>query len=96
MVETVYHVAEDGVEVVRSWPSDKTIVAFVDGDKKGFELNDILFKSSVQLIVASSPNVTSEKWIKQAGDTATELAMKLWSQKELFLTGLVLALPFNS
>ena len=52
----MYHVAEDGAQVVHSRPSGETIVALVDGDKKGFEPSDILIRRSVQLIVASSPN----------------------------------------
>ena len=43
---TVYYVAEDGAQVVHSWPSGETIVALVDGDKKGFEPNDILIHRS--------------------------------------------------
>jgi hypothetical protein len=93
---TVYHVAEKVVKVVQPLSLGESIVAFVDGDDDSFDLNDILIHPSVQLIVASPPKVTSEEWIKQAGDTATELAIELWSEKELFLTGLVLALPINT
>ena len=94
--KTVYHVAKDGVEVVRLRPSDETIVAFVDGDPKDFVPQKFLLHHSVQLIVASSPKISSQKWIKQAGDTVTELAINLWSEKELLLTGSVLALLFNT
>lgn len=90
----MYHVAENGVEVVKSWQSDEKIVALIDGDRNGFEPEDFLINDSVQLIVASSPKVTSEKWTKQTD--LTELAFKLWSQEELLLTGLVLALPLNN
>jgi hypothetical protein len=92
----VYHVTKDGVDVVRSRPPDEAIVAFVDGDRKDFEPQNFLIHHSIQLIVASSPKVSSEKWIKQAGDTMTQLTIKLWSKKELLLTGSVLALPLNT
>ena len=70
----------------------------VDGYEKGFERNRILIHRSVQPIVASSPKVSNDIWIKQAGDNIFELAPELWSrsQRELLLTGLVLALAFNS
>jgi hypothetical protein len=48
----VYHAAEKGVEVVQSWSSNESIVAFVDLDKN-VQPNDILLQDSVQLIVAS-------------------------------------------
>jgi hypothetical protein len=95
--ETVYHVTEDGIKVVQSWPSDEAIVAFIDGDRVDFKPKDFLTDDcSVQFIVASSPKVTSQSWIKQGGDTVTELAIDLWSQKELLVAGLVLALPLNT
>jgi hypothetical protein len=90
----VYHVAEKVVEVAQPLSLGESIVAFVDGDY--FKPKNILIHDSVQLIVASDPKVASQKWIKKAGDTATQLAISLWSQKELLLTGLVLALPFNT
>jgi hypothetical protein len=93
---TVYHVANDGVNVVWSRPPDEAIVAFVDGDPEDFVPQKFLIHHSVQLIVASSPKVSSEKWIKQAGNTVTQIATNLWSEKELLLTGSVLALPFNT
>jgi hypothetical protein len=100
MEDTVYHVAEKGVEVVQSWSSKETIVAFFDGDsEKNHEPKRMLTRlSSVQLIVASSPKVSSEKWIEQAGNGSfvTQLAINLWSQKELLITGLVLVLLFNT
>jgi hypothetical protein len=93
--ETVYHVAEDGVEVteVVSWSSDKPIVALVDGDGMDFEPSGILRHRLVQLIVASSPKGTNPTWVKQLcpGSFVTPIAVKLWSPKELLLTGLVLA-----
>jgi hypothetical protein len=90
----VYYVAEKGVEAVQSWSSRETIVALVDGDKKHHEPEDILIRQSVQLIVASSPKGAHPQWAKQLGPGAfvTQLVVKLWSHKELFLTGLVLAL----
>jgi hypothetical protein len=100
MEDTVYHVAEKGVEVVQSWSSKETIVAFFDGDsEKNHEPKRMLTRlSSVQLIVASSPKVSSEKWIKQAGDGShfNRLAINLWSQEELLIAGLVLVLLFNT
>ena len=93
MQGTVYHVAEKGVEVVQSWPSDETIVAFVDADEY-HKPQRFLFCDTVQIIMASPPKGTSADWTKQAvlGNSITELVTEPWSYKELLLTGLVLAL----
>jgi len=90
---TVYHVAERGVKVVRSWSSEETIVAFVDADKY-HEPRCILFCDSVQLIVASPPKGINPHWTEQAdlGTSITQLVTELWLYKELLLTGLVIAL----
>src|SRR6266567_8066446 len=96
---SVYHVSEKGVEAVQSWSPKETIVAFVDGDKRDYEPNEILLRRrSVQLIVASSLNGTNQKWIKQAGhgSSVTKLAVNLWSYEELLLTGLVLSIVFST
>jgi hypothetical protein len=95
---TVYHVAENGVEMVRSWSSNNPIVAFVDGDKANFEPKEMLYRRSVQLVVASSPKGAYLKWTSQTGhaSSVTRIATKLWSEKELLLTGLVLTLLFNT
>jgi hypothetical protein len=47
----------------------------------------------VQIIVTSCPKGAYQPWIKQANnDTVINtLAISLWSPRELFLTGLVLA-----
>jgi len=89
----VYHVAEKGVEVVQSWPSKETIVAFVDADKY-HEPQLSLFRDSVQIIMASPPKGTNADWTKQAdlGNSITQLVTELWSYKELLLTELVIAL----
>ena len=88
---TVIHVAKEGVEVVKSWSADGTIMAFVDGDERDYEPDYILRRRSVQLIVASSPKGTNLKWIKQLGLGASviQLVVDLWSQEELLITGLV-------
>ena len=99
MENIVYHVAEKGVEVVQSWSSKERIVAFVDADhKNSHEPKRMLNRFTVQLVVASSPKVSSEKWIKQAGHGScfNQLAINLWSQKELLITGLVLVLLSNT
>jgi hypothetical protein len=95
---TLYYVGEKGVDVAQRslWSSNEIIVALVDGDANHAPNHMLmLIHDSVQLIVASSPKVSSEKRIKQAS-TVTKLAMDLWSQKELFLTWLVFAVPFNT
>ena len=88
---TVYHIAKEGVEVIQSWLPDGPILAFVNGDERDFKPNNILRDDSVQLIVASSPKGTYLTWTKQLGPGSfvTPIAIKLWSQKELLLTGLV-------
>ncbi len=95
---TVYHVAEKGVEAIWSWSSEEATVAFIDGDKDHYEPKDFLIRRSVQLIVASPPEGTYQKWTKQTGHFSTiiPLAVKLWSYKEVLLTGLVLALLFST
>jgi len=94
---TIYHVAEKGVEDVGSWSPKQPIVAFVDGDG-GIAPKDNISYSSVQLIMASSPKGTYPKWANQLGpgSCVTQLAMKLWSPKELLLTGLVLTLLLST
>jgi hypothetical protein len=91
---SIYHVAENGVKAVESsWPLEKRIVAFVDGDGEDSKPKDIIRRSSVQIIVTSSPKGVNHKWTRQGGVSTivTKLAIKLWSSHELFLTGLVLA-----
>ena len=96
--KTVYHVAKEGVAVVRSWSSEEPIVALVDADKKNYELKTMLTDRSVQLIMASSPRGPDESWIKQAAPRVgiTKLVIDPWSYKELFLTGSVLELLYHS
>ena len=90
----MYHIAEKGVEEVNSWSSEEPTVALVDGDRTGYRVDRILFRQSVQVIAASSPKDTNLKWIKQMDQESfvRQLVVDLWSYKELFLTGLVLAL----
>ena len=90
---TVFHVNENGVQAIESWPSNTGIVAFVDGDNSDYEPHDMLFKDGVQIIMASSPKGTMAKWIrqKQYGHITT-IATNLWSASELFIAGLVLGL----
>jgi hypothetical protein len=90
----VYHVAEKGVEVVRSWSSNEPFVALVDGDRGVHDPEGVLISRTVQLIVPSSPKGVYNKWTKQTGhaSSVTRRAIKLWSHKEFFLTGLVFAL----
>jgi hypothetical protein len=91
----VYHVTQDGVEVIRSPLSQEdNIVAFVDGDRKNSEPSSILLSMHfVQIIVAASPKGADQQWVKQTGvnHTFTILATSLWTPSELFLTGLVFA-----
>ena len=94
----VYHVSEDGVEVIGSWESDTEIVAFVDGDKGDYAPIRPLRQDAVQLVVASSPKGANQPWTKQMGDGSSvdALVTKLWSLNELILTGLVLALLLSA
>jgi hypothetical protein len=88
----VYHVAQKGVGVLRShWPPTPPITAFVDGDKGITEPRDYIRCPSVQIIIVSSPQGASQKWMKQVGPDLifTKLATSLWTPRELFLTGLV-------
>ena len=93
----VYHVAEKGVEATRQWPSSECIVAFVDGEEGNYAPKRFLYHPSVQIIIAASPRGANGKWIKQVpvGKVfIAKLVVKLWSPRELFLTGLVLVLHF--
>jgi len=91
----VYHVSEGGVESIEQWTSTQRIVAFVDGDEGTYAPKRFLYHSCVQIIMAASPKGVNAKWIKQVpvGNTpVTKLTIKLWSPRELFLTGLILVL----
>jgi hypothetical protein len=90
----VCRVSEQGVEVVRWWSqNERPIEAFIDADEV-VRPKSFLFRPAVQLIVASSPRGPVPDWTKQAdlGGPITQLVVKLWSYKELFLTGLVMGL----
>ncbi len=103
MEGTVYHVSQNGVEAIWVWSSknpETHIVAFVDGDKEDCAPQSFLFHSSVQIIFASFPRGADQRWVRQAETNHeiifTELATDLWSLRELFLTGLVLAFLLSS
>ena len=91
----VYHVSENGVEVIESrWLPSEPYVAFVDADEGLSEPHYFLRNPSVQIILTSSPRGANQNWSKQGNYVKfTKLATKLWSHKELFLTGLV-SIPF--
>ena len=95
---TVYHVGHNGVKKVQFWSPEADIVAFVDGDERDNEPESFILTPQVQVIVASSPKATNQKWLDQATPVATftKIATSLWSAKELFLTGLVLALLLST
>ena len=91
----VYHVARKGVESIDQWPPTERIMAFIDGDGRDAAPRDFLYHPSVQIIIAACPRGANGKWIKQVPVgmiTVTQLAIKLWSPRELFLTGLILVL----
>jgi hypothetical protein len=85
---TVYHVNENGVQAIDSWSSVEEIVAFVDADDDSYRPNLMLLNVNVQIILATSPRGANQKWIKQAGHVK-RIATKLWSARELFITGFV-------
>ncbi|KAF8262318.1 hypothetical protein EI94DRAFT_1789026 [Lactarius quietus] len=89
---TVYHVTKESVEIIGLWSSPDPITAFIDGDKRDWEPSELVIRPSVQLIVAAPPKVASQKWTKQTGHGSfiSQFAIKLWSRKELLLTGLFL------
>jgi hypothetical protein len=67
---TVCHVNKDGVEAIVKWNSNEHIMAFVDGDKKGYQPTDYLMNGengTVQIILASSPKgaLAGGMWTKQ-------------------------------
>jgi hypothetical protein len=91
----VYHVTQAGVEIVSSLSTTRELItAFIDGDLGNCQPKGFLIRDAVQLIVAVSPKGARQKWTEQTGDGSYvgRFAVKLWSRKELLLTGLVLAL----
>ena len=96
--ETSYLVDNHGVRLIQSRlsPENSHIVGFVDGDLgvcKPIYMNGKM----VQVIVTSSPEILNQKWMNQTSNEKRfiNLAVDLWSLRELFITGLVLA-PFLS
>ena len=89
---TVYHINENGVQAIRSWPLDINIVAFVDGDKRGAEPRSMLWQDNVRIILASSPKGTQTSWAKQREAEIKIIATTPWSDLELFIAGFVLGL----
>ena len=96
---TVYHINENGVEAIRSnrsWHPEEHIVAFVDGDKEGYQPAHMLtVNERIQIILASSPKGTGGMWTKQAR-SVKKLATKLWSPRELFIAGSVFGLLLST
>ena len=88
---TVYRIDAKGVQVIRL-PPNEDIVAFVDGDKDGYEPDDLLLNSKVRIILTSSPKGSRARWINQAESHVKVIATKLWSEHELFIAGFVLGL----
>ena len=98
---TLYYVDEEGFQVVlpnanQPWSSKGPIMAFIDGDNATYKPDDIVLDDPlVQIIVASSPKGASQdqRWIKQLSSRRdlTTLVTKLWSRKEILVTGSVLA-----
>jgi hypothetical protein len=90
----VYHVSQNGVEVIKSLSPPKThIMAFVDGDSGDCRPQTFLHSPLVQIVVATSQQGAYQGWVEQASNhtVVTTLATSLWSLHEGFLTGLVLA-----
>ena len=92
---TVYHVHENGVQVIESWLPAEEIVALVDGDKKDYEPDDMLTCPGVQIVLVSSPKDGNQAWMKDP-DRVTVLVTELWSARELFLTGFILRLLLSA
>ena len=90
----VYRVDENGVEAIQSLSLTKDTVAFVDDDQDNGP-NYMLMSDTVQIILVSSLRGASAKWINQLACIYT-LATKLWSLRELFLTGFVLGLLLST
>ena len=69
-------------------------MAFIDADEGYTRPKNVIRHSLVQIVVATSPKGTNQPWLKQLQGGIiqfTNLAISLWSPRELFLTGLVLA-----
>jgi hypothetical protein len=89
----VYHVSPNGVELIDSWVRRTPIVAFIDAENANSEPRGFLLNHHVKIILASSPRGAHQKWLDQIGDATVfeMLGTRLWSPRELFLTGLVLS-----
>lgn len=94
---TVYHVNKNGVQAIRAWyPEEQEhIVAFVDGDREGYEPRHMLTHERVKIILVASPKGSGAKWLKQA-DNVRIFATQLWSPHELFIAGSDLELFLSS
>ena len=92
---TVYHINEDGVRAIESPPSDKNIVAFVDGDKRAAEPHTMLWQNNVRVILAAFPQGTQTPWVKEKQGRIKIIATTLWSDLELFIAGFVLGLVLS-
>ena len=88
----VFHINEEGVQTIGTWPSNINIVAFVDGDRHLAEPHQILWQNNVRVILASSPKGTQTSWEKQKRPDIKIIATALWSDLELFMAGFVLGL----
>jgi hypothetical protein len=89
----VYHVTQAGVKTIKSLSTAREpITALIDGDLGNCQPKGFLIRDAVQLIVAASPKGAAQGWTKQTGgDSHVDIiAVKLWSRKELLLTGLAL------
>ena len=97
---TVYHVTHNGVEAIQSfWLPEAPIMAFVDNDEGYTRPKDVIRHFLVQFVVATPPKGASQPWLDQllgSMTSFTKLAISLWSPRELFLTGLVLAFLFST
>jgi hypothetical protein len=85
----VYHFS-DTVTSITAWPSQESITAFFDADNT-LEPEHILTHKSTQIIAASPPKGTKQKWMIQGSPESfvAKYVTALWSPEELFLTGLV-------
>ena len=93
--QTIYHLNEDGVRAIGSPPSDRNIVAFVDGDKHASEPHTMLWQNNVRVILAASPKGTQTAWVKEKQGSIKIIATTPWSNRELFIAGFVLGLVLS-
>ena len=83
---------DDSITLIQSYSPEEHIVAYVDADTASYAPNNILINRLIQIVLASSPKGTKQRWMSQYSRLVKTYISDLCSPGELFLTGLVISL----